>query len=116
MFITWSFPCTAQPLLLCGVFLSPGWMPEDTGRVHRVMGWGLGSSAWAEGIGAAATAHPPNLASRKLHNRDVMLFLVRLGGISSLKKKNPKHKMYLSARKINIFAESSQPSCQLQFA
>ena len=34
-------------------------MPEDTGRVHRVMGWGLGSSAWAEGVGEAATAHPP---------------------------------------------------------
>ena len=34
----------------------------------------------------------------------------------SFKKKKPKHKTYLSARKINIFAESSQPSCQLQFA
>lgn len=92
-------------------------MPEDMGRVHGVMGWGLGSRAWAEGAGAAATACPPSLASRKLHNRDVYFWRDWVGFLLFKKKKrNPKHKMYLSARKINIFAESSQPSCQLQFA
>lgn len=54
-----------------------------------------------------------------------MFIFGELGGISFLKKKekkkrkegkkDPKHKTYLSARKINIFAGSPWPSCQLQF-
>lgn len=35
------------------------------------------------------------------------------GFFKKKKTQNLKHKMYLSARKINIFAESSWPSCQL---